>query len=154
MWTWKQWLLHLLHCWCTGSLRLTTQRRPCGTELGLWEEKNPRDFGFKSGVVNNGGKQLIRNVFHCVISGISHTCVCAGFSSSVRAPEGWDQQQSSNRVLGCAGGGLWGAIPAAIATGATQPGTWDSPCAAWQGPHASATGAGLSCKSIGYFKCL
>lgn len=84
-----------------------------------------KDFSFKSDVVNNGGKQLIRNIFHCVILSICHTCVCAGFSSSVRAAEGWDQQRSSSRVLGCAGGRLWGAIPAAIATAATQLGTWD-----------------------------
>lgn len=54
---------------------------PMGQGWGPWEERNPREFGSKSDIVNNGGKQLIRNLFHCVILKSFVMCVCADFSS-------------------------------------------------------------------------
>lgn len=89
----------------------------------------------KSDIVNNGGKQLIRNIFHCVLLKSFVTCVSLlVFRPPCTQLNAGDQQRSSCRVFGCAGGGLWGTNPAASATGVTQPGTRDLPRAVRQGP--------------------
>lgn len=128
---------------------------PAGQSWGPWEERNPREFAFMSVIVNNGGKQLISNLFRCVLLKSFVTCVSVlVFPPPCTQLNAGDQRRSGGRVFGCAGGGLWGTIPAASATGATQLGMWDSPRAARQGPRTSAVGAVLSCKSVDYFKCL
>lgn len=86
---------------CSWMVTLVSPAQHCPVgQPGLWEGRNVGEFGFQSDIVNNGGKQLVRNGFRGDLLKSFVMCVCGGFLLRAQRRAG---TSGSGAVLGCAG---------------------------------------------------